>query len=311
MRASKTPVLMLLLLFVICFSLATCLEPLDQTRAQQRPADVLGVLLGDSRRMFANHFFVKADAYFHSGFYPTIFDNQESFKTAHMAADAGALKSQNQGEETEFMGRPRDFIEDFSRHFLPSVHTHLDEGGAQGKQPGDLGESEGGDVREILPWLRISADLDPHRIETYMVTAFWLRKRMGKVDEAEQFLREGLRANPGNPTILLELGRIYYEDRKEINRPRNIWEIAVGKLDNQTNRTDQDDFILMQLSLQLARLEESQTNYPAQLHWLERLKPLSAEPDVVAKEIEETRQKIASGTRGTSTNAAPAQPGSP
>lgn len=296
MRSPTTPWLVLVLLFVICFSLATALEPRSKAWTQKRQQqDVLGVLLGDSRRMFANHFFTKADAYFHSGFYPTIFDNQESFKTAHMAADAGAVKSHNQGEETEFMGQPRDFIENFSRHFLPSVHTHLDEGGTQSLKPGsDLGESETGDVREILPWLKISADLNPNSIETYTVTAFWLRKRMGKVDEAEQFLREGLRANPGNPSLLFELGRIYYEDRKDVIHSRNIWEIAVSKLDNLTNRTEQDDFMLMQLSLNLARLEESQSNYPAQLRWLERLKPLSPEPDVVAKEIEETRKKIQS-----------------
>ena len=45
---------------------------------------------------------------------------------------------------------------------------------------------------------------------------------------AEQFLREGLRSNPGNYEILLELGRIYYENRKDwvaaINRFRNVVE---------------------------------------------------------------------------------------
>ncbi len=51
----------------------------------------LNVLMGDSRRMFANHFFVKADAYFHSGFYPTVFDNREAFQTPHMAEDSGTV----------------------------------------------------------------------------------------------------------------------------------------------------------------------------------------------------------------------------
>src|SRR5437667_4857091 len=69
---------------------------------------------------------------------------------------------------------------------------------------GDLGESS--DVREILPWLRLSAELDPNSVRTYTVAAYWLRERMGKVAEAEQFLREGLRANPGSYAILFELG---------------------------------------------------------------------------------------------------------
>ncbi|HZV36123.1 MAG TPA: hypothetical protein VFB72_16220 [Verrucomicrobiae bacterium] len=295
MRSSTTlPFLVLALLLVVCFSLATSMERPAGLRAHEGSDDIMAEMLGESRRMFANHFFVKADAYFHSGFYPTIFDDQQSFQTPHMAEDAGALKGRNRGEETEFMGKPRDIIEQFSRHFLPSVHTHLDEGGPQGFKPGqDLGE-EGGDVREILPWLKLSAEMDPNRIETYMVTAYWLRKRMGKVDEAEEFLREGLNANPGNPSILFELGCLYEENRKEINRPRNIWTMAVDKLDAMPKpHTEDQDFMLMQLTLHLARLEESQTNLPAALHWLERLEPVSPQPDHVRQEIEEIKKKLA------------------
>ena len=51
---------------------------------------------------------------------------------------------------------------------------------------------EGGNEREILPWLRLSAELDPQRVETYTVAAYWLRA-VGKMVEAEHFLREGLR----------------------------------------------------------------------------------------------------------------------
>src|SRR5271165_5857909 len=137
-RHPKLPCLLLLLLLVVCFTLATLMEPRYQARQKARSRDMLSLLMGDSRRIFANHFFIKADVYFHSGFYPTIFDNQESFQTPHMAADAGALEEKNQGEETAFMGKPRDFIEAFGRHFMPSTHTHLDQGGAEGSiKPGE------------------------------------------------------------------------------------------------------------------------------------------------------------------------------
>jgi tetratricopeptide (TPR) repeat protein len=290
-RSTTTHCLILLLLLASCFSLAVVLGPRLEARQQIRSGNILAALLGDSRRLFANHFFVKADAYFHSGFYPTIFDNQESFKTAHMAADAGALKDKNRGEETEFMGKPRDFIENFERHFIPSHHTHLDEGGAQGPS-GDLGEDKAGEVREILPWLKISAELDPSRIETYVVTAYWLRSRMGKAAEAEEFLREGLRANPGNPALLFELGRIYQQDRKDMPHARNLWELGVTNLDAQkAPRTEQDDFMLFQLTLQLARLEEAQGDYTAALRWLERVKTVSPNPEEIGKQIQELDQK--------------------
>ncbi len=67
-------------------------------------------------------------------------------------------------------------------------------------------------MREILPWLKLSAELDPENIKTYVVTAFWLRSKLNKVPEAEQVLREGLRHNPDDPQLLFELGRIYFEN---------------------------------------------------------------------------------------------------
>jgi hypothetical protein len=101
-------------------------------RQPHQSDNFFSLLLGDSSRMFANSFFVKADAYYHSGYYPTIFDNNAAFQTPHMAEDTGAVNSKNQGEETSFIGPPRDWIDAFGRHFFPDRHTHLDEGGADG-----------------------------------------------------------------------------------------------------------------------------------------------------------------------------------
>ena len=172
--------------------------------------------------MFANSFFVvvKADAYFHSGYYPTIYDNNAPFKTPHIGEDSDTMESKNSGDEDNFLGTPHDWIERFNRNFFPSVHTHLDEGGANG-------EESATQVKEIMPWLQISQELDPHRVDTYLVTAYWLRNRMHKVNEAEQFLREGLRANPGNASILYELGQLYFESRNDPDQARNLYLAAL------------------------------------------------------------------------------------
>jgi len=285
--------LLLLLLLTVCFTLATALELPYRKVQEKRPKGVLAALLGDGRRIFAKQFFTEADAYFHSGYYPSIFDNRDSFQTPHIAADAGLAKDENQGDELAFMGKPRDFIEDFSRNFMPSSHTHLDQGGAEDTNKlATLGESAAGEVREILPWLRISAELDPNRIDTYTVAAYWLRNRMGKTYEAEEFLREGLRANPYNPSLLFELGLIYEQDRKDPTKARNIWELAVSKYDEQnTSQTNQEE-VLLNLTLHLARLEESQTNLPVAIKWLKREKTLSPSPDRIEAQIMEDEAKL-------------------
>src|SRR6266436_3216528 len=56
----------LLLLLTICFCLATDLTAWFQNWRGNRAesANLMAVAMGDARRLFANHFFVKADAYF-------------------------------------------------------------------------------------------------------------------------------------------------------------------------------------------------------------------------------------------------------
>ena len=296
MRATRFWQLTLCALFVLCFGLAAGLDIWFQGWKGNRAksTDILGVMLGDSRRVFARHFFVKADAYFHSGYYPTVFDNRQAFQTPHMAEDAGAVGGNNEGDEEHFLGKPRDWIDAFGRKFYPSVHTHLDQGAAHRPKSdsGDLGGSA--EVREILPWLRLSASLDPERVETYTVTAYWLRQRMGKVDEAERFLREGLQANPNSYEILFELGRVYSENRSDTERARNLWEAALLKWEkSESGKQKPDTFLLAQIVSHLAVLEEDQRHYEKALALMDVWKKCSPAPGEVQKRIDEVRAKSA------------------
>jgi tetratricopeptide (TPR) repeat protein len=268
---------------------------LENSRRQSD--NFFSLLLGDSSRVFANSFFVKADAYYHSGYYPTIFDNNSAFQTPHIAEDTGDVASHNQGEDEGFLGPPRDWIDAFGRHFIPNRHTHLDEGGPTD----DLSTSK--EVREILPWLKLSAELDPENIKTYIVTAFWLRTKLDKVPEAEQVLREGLRNNPNDPQLLFELGRIYFENYHDSTRARNIWEAALRSWARQepgvpqserlklTNENFDSRFIFEQLQTNLALLEEKVGNLDAAIARWELAKLASPKPDDIQKHIDELKQK--------------------
>jgi len=279
-RKTHTAQYSLLLLLTICFCLATDLTTWFQNWRGNRAesGNLMAVAMGDARRLFANHFFVKADSYFHSGFYPSIYDNLQSYKTPHIAEDSGAMRGKNTGDETTFLGPSRNWIDRFGRQFFPSVHTHLTEGGANGEQK----EAE---VREILPWMKLSSDLDPKRVETYSVTAYWLR-RMGKTDEAEDFLREGLRENPGNPQLLFDLGRLYSESKNDPVRARNLWEAGLSNLQTATEeQKEQNKFVTEQLLAALAKLEE-QADHPGKaLALLERLKAISPNPQAITEWI--------------------------
>ncbi len=278
MRRNALNVLVLLLLVSLVFCAATLLQPEVVHWSKRSDSDsLLKVLFGEGRRLFANHFFVKADVYFHSGYYPSIFDQTQAPKDSrHMTSQEGSREEEEHERQMNFLGKPKDTFEWFGRHFLITEHTHL----------------AGGNEREILPWLRLSAELDPQRIDTYTVSAYWLRVRLGKVPEAESFLREGLRNNPDSYEILYELGRLYRENYHDNSRARNVWELALRKWTAQSlAKKDPDPLQLEQIAVNLARLEEDEGNLKRAVELLEVAKKVSPQPQVLQEQIEALKQK--------------------
>lgn len=284
-------------LFAAAFTLATLLEPAFRqwSRRKGTPASVLESLMGDSRRLFANHFFIQSDVYLHRGYYPTIFDNQEQASNT-----VARLTGQPQEPEPDhdhdhdhdhddpdhkhdehcahdFLGKPRNWIDAFGRNFFPAKHSHLGEG-----------ESETASAREILPWIRLAAELDPERVETYTVAAYWLRQ-MGKPDEAVSFLREGLRKRPDSHEILYELG-VSYENRKDTERARNLWELALRRWqENEAHTEKPNKLALAEILTHLVRLEVREEHRPVAVKYLELLKSISPKPGEIQKRIDEVK----------------------
>jgi tetratricopeptide (TPR) repeat protein len=255
-------------------------------------------ILGESRRLFAGQLFIKADMYLHDGFYPSIFDDRDKFNQLRKG------KTEMDPEEAHilafnFLGKPRDWLDRFSRNFYPSQHRHIGDDACgpectghhdeHGEHPHGAGDGRddhhdagkgapAGLEREILPWLKLSAELDPERVDTYVVAAYWLHTKLNKTAEAEQFLREGLRANPGNCELLFELGRVFMEGRKNADRARNIWEMALAswrKSEEGKTREEQNIFLYAQILGNLVKLEFDQKNYARSLEYLKLLKEVS------------------------------------
>ncbi len=274
------PYLLWLLLLAACFSLAVLMQPLVLAWGGHGGGDMLTLLLGDSRKMFANQSFIQADVSFHSGYYPSIFDQTKAPKdTRHMTAREGEPAAEEHEKQMDFLHPPKDWIESFGRNFLITEHTHL----ANGQE------------KEILPWLRISAELDPQRIDTYTVAGYWLRT-LGKTNEAESFLREGRRNNPDSYEILFELGRLYNDSYHDPIRARNVWDEALRKWTGQAAAGKTPDLLqLDQIAGNLAHLEETQGNLQRAVQLYEISLRASPNPEAVRRQIDELKQKLASG----------------
>jgi tetratricopeptide (TPR) repeat protein len=281
----------LVLLLVICFSLAAWVQPRRETRLNQslQTDNVLADLLGEGRQLAADYFYVKADVYFHSGYYPSLFD--EARQAEVKDADVSHPEATNAPSEEGFLGPPQDWIDRFSRHFKPARHTHLG------------GEA----VAEMLPWMQLSSDLDPHRIQTYIVTSYFLRNYLGKLDDARQFLRAGVRANPDSPELQYELGRLYFENYKDLPPAKNVWlgalktweKVEAPKPDKTPTGEGRRDIRLLGRiydSLAEEELESGRTNQA--IAYFQLSKPNSPFPESVQKRIDglETALQRSGGT---------------
>jgi tetratricopeptide (TPR) repeat protein len=71
----------------------------------------------------------------------------------------------------------------------------------------------GQNIREIMPWLRFTTRLDPHHVEAFLVTAFWLSEEAHRPDVAHEVLREALRLNPGAYAIHLGRGKLFLRQK--------------------------------------------------------------------------------------------------
>ena len=278
MKAS--PYLVLALVLMVCFTLATGLEPRAATLSKHSQSDnVFSVLFGDGRQLFANQFFTMADVYFHSGYYPSIFDLRDEEGPKEIVAEShGHTDSPEDELKEDFLGKPKDWIDRFGRHFRITEHTHL----------------EHSNEREILPWLRLAADMDPQKIETYTVGSYFMRMRLNRPQEAEAFLHEGLRNNPSSYEILFEMGRLYNENYHDSDRARNVWQFALRRWLQQDSKAQKENKLdFEEITVHLARLEGDAGNYEDAIRWFQAAQKVSPDPRALQQQIDEIKKKMA------------------
>jgi len=269
------------LLLTICFCLATWVEPRWREYSKQAgsPASISAKLLGESRRLLAGQALIAADKYFHLGYYPSVFELAEKEEDQHFQGMVTQTNAANPAKEKTQNREPLDWLERFSRHFHPSVHVHADEKGEAAQ-------------REILPWLRIAAELEPENPQVYVLAGFYLRTRFNRIDDAESFLRDGLRANPGSPEILLELSKLYLDNRNDPGQSLNLAELAWRRWLEQAQKIEEPDiFLKQQIVTQLVQAETKLGHWRQAIRWLEELKKHSPNPESVAQRIEELRRE--------------------
>src|SRR3989338_7935905 len=85
----------------------------------------------------------------------------------------------------------------------------------------------------MLPFFAIATTLDPYNVEAILTSAYWLNAHFGKLDEAIDVLKKGLKDNPDSWEIAFNLGTFYYKLKKDYAQSETYYLLALEKSSGQ------------------------------------------------------------------------------
>ena len=83
-----------------------------------------------------------------------------------------------------------DWIQTWRENLAPTMHVH----------------ASGNAVAEIIPWLKLATEADPHNVEAYLVMSFWVTAGLNRPDLAHRILADARLLNPQDYRIPQEQG---------------------------------------------------------------------------------------------------------
>ena len=80
---------------------------------------------------------------------------------------------------------------------------------------------------ELMPWFKLTTMFNPHHVRAYAVGGYWLAYRLGKIDEAIKFMKEGIENNPDGYQISTQMGIVYFSRLKNYKKAQYYFEKAL------------------------------------------------------------------------------------
>lgn len=201
-------------------------------------------ILGEARSIASNMSLLQADLYMHGGaghFY-------EEHQGGMAVEEASADLEHEHGRASGPRPSPYNILFSISDAVQVTEHKHL----------------RGAEIKELIPWLYYAARLDPDNVQAYSLTAFWLGDRLGRVDEAIAFLREGLTYNPSSWELNAEMGRIYCQHLKDYRSAERYLLKAKELMASAQHDKFQERYVLSWLAMAyegLGRTPDAVTEY--------------------------------------------------
>lgn len=225
-------------------------------------------MLGEARAIVSNMSILQADIYMHGGV--------GHFYEEH---GGGMAITEEEGHDEHGHGalvKPKistwNVLLKLSEAVAITDHKHL----------------HGSEASEMIPWLYYAARTDPNNVMAYSLTAFWLGDKLGKVEDALAFLKEGLSYNPSSWELDAEIGRIYFQHLKDYGSAERYLLRADGILAAVKHDRYQERYVLAWLAASYEAEGRHKDAIPVYLR-LKELFPETTVYDGKIKELEGTR----------------------
>ncbi|MDA3924308.1 MAG: hypothetical protein PF904_06405 [Kiritimatiellae bacterium] len=101
---------------------------------------------------------------------------------------------------------------------------------------------------ELLPWIVAASRASPHNIQSYQIGSYILNRMVGKSQIAIDFLQEGIKNNPASFELEVSLAEIFFNTRKDKERARESFEIALVKC-QALGRELSDDEVFVEMKI--------------------------------------------------------------
>jgi hypothetical protein len=189
----------------------------DLQGVTQRNSSALARLLGEYRAVSSDVLMVKTEQYLHSG---VGYDLHVVNNPAELSLSASIADLASHQREVAAQAAPHAHAGGVRTHIPPPQADHR---GFLGdwlravkpwRDPA-LGHQHT-DGREILPWYRVMTLNNPHYVRAYAMGAWWLLQE--DIDQAERFIREGVRHNPESFLVHMMLAQIQLEAARRANQ---------------------------------------------------------------------------------------------
>ncbi len=196
----------LLLLFAAAFLCSEIHENLYKGQPPFSLQNPLFRVIGSAKEAVGDTLFLKADSYFHGGAEAHFEHGAEDYKKEGLIHEEDAAPAASE-----------DWVARVNGEIRAHEHYHL----------------EGEKRKEMLPFLALSLNLDPHNIEAILATAFWLDSSFGKTDEAIAVLTQARQNNPESWEIPMNLGGILFKKKHDFAASGRFYREALDKIKNK------------------------------------------------------------------------------